>query len=873
MTEQTAQVSFTPATIDYTNRDFYSLREDLIARVKDRIPGWYGSDPSDFGVALVEAFAYLGDVTGYYIDRVANENTLSTASQRASVINLAQTYGYTPAGYQAALTTLTFRSTQPATWVIPAKSVVYGVFVDGDLTRQISFSTQTATTLNPPVAITGVNRTAASTATVLTVGSHNFFAGSSIFISGLTGTTAELNSTLGNTVTAVAGTGSAVTYTAANNFVVGQLATVTGASVTGFNVTDAVITAVTPTSFTIANSTTGASSAAVIPARFWTVASSTTTTLTLTTTKTTAISSTSLSGTAISAVGGSILATAIHGKYISSENPAVDSSDVAGELLGQSTGTPAQAFTLTESPVVDNTVRIFVKNGASYSEWTYVLNLVDYGPSDTVFTTFFDENDYVTVLFGDGVSGVIPPRAESIKAEYLVGGGTIGNIPVAQTDGAGGTAVSGLTSWYYVPGLTSGQLATLSSAVTVSNTTSGAGGANPDSIETMKVLAPLAFASLNRAVTLDDYASLALQLPTVGKANAISEKSSSVTLYVGPRQGPTVSDPYPLYIPPSDNISAPTELTTAWDAGDGTTGLKYDTIAALTGKTQIGVSLTILPVTYTLLKLSVLYTKLPQYTDAQVVAQINALLEAYYSYTVSSFGQTIYPGDIELLLRYAPGVANVSVVSLYKNGSTISRSILMGQPNEVFILTTSAAGVSGVASTTTLTSALSLCTLLGLTQSTGTRNPVTWDPAFYNYSLAVTSATTSVTLTPTTTTSDYSTIYVNDVVYASGAAVAIAVANVAVSAVSGSGTVITYTAPTATLKVGQLVTVTGATIAGYNVVNAPIASVTGTAFTVVSTATGATSTATVLPTTNVAIRVVAQDGTTLKNYAVIITKS
>lgn len=100
MTDTTAQVSYTPATIDYTNRDFYSLRQDLIARVKSRIPSWYGSDPSDFGLALVEAFAYLGDVTGYYIDRVANEGTLATASQRASIINLAQIYGYTPAGYQ-----------------------------------------------------------------------------------------------------------------------------------------------------------------------------------------------------------------------------------------------------------------------------------------------------------------------------------------------------------------------------------------------------------------------------------------------------------------------------------------------------------------------------------------------------------------------------------------------------------------------------------------------------------------------------------------------------------------------------------------------------------------------------------------------------
>ena len=101
-TEETAAVRVTPLSIDYTNRDFYSLREELIARVKERVPEWYGTDSSDFGVALVEAFAYMGDVISYYTDRVAHESNILTASQRSSIINLAKTYGYNPAGYQAA---------------------------------------------------------------------------------------------------------------------------------------------------------------------------------------------------------------------------------------------------------------------------------------------------------------------------------------------------------------------------------------------------------------------------------------------------------------------------------------------------------------------------------------------------------------------------------------------------------------------------------------------------------------------------------------------------------------------------------------------------------------------------------------------------
>ena len=101
-------VSSIPVSIDYTGRDYYSLREALIARIQERVPDWTAADPADFGVALVEAFAYLGDVVSYYIDRTANEAFLQTAVQRSSLLNIAQTFGYIPAGYRQASLTLTF---------------------------------------------------------------------------------------------------------------------------------------------------------------------------------------------------------------------------------------------------------------------------------------------------------------------------------------------------------------------------------------------------------------------------------------------------------------------------------------------------------------------------------------------------------------------------------------------------------------------------------------------------------------------------------------------------------------------------------------------------------------------------------------------
>ena len=117
-------VSNIPISVDYTSKDYYVLRDELIARVQDRIPEWTASDPSDFGVALVEAFAYMGDLISYYIDRNANESLITTATQRDSVINIAQTYGYIPSGYRQAFTLLTISNTSAAAVNIPAGTVI-----------------------------------------------------------------------------------------------------------------------------------------------------------------------------------------------------------------------------------------------------------------------------------------------------------------------------------------------------------------------------------------------------------------------------------------------------------------------------------------------------------------------------------------------------------------------------------------------------------------------------------------------------------------------------------------------------------------------------------------------------------------------------
>jgi uncharacterized phage protein gp47/JayE len=80
--------------IDYTNKDYASLREAMLELAKEKFPDWTDHSPNDLGVVLLELFAYMGDMLFYYQDRIANESYLETAVERRSVINLLRLIGY-----------------------------------------------------------------------------------------------------------------------------------------------------------------------------------------------------------------------------------------------------------------------------------------------------------------------------------------------------------------------------------------------------------------------------------------------------------------------------------------------------------------------------------------------------------------------------------------------------------------------------------------------------------------------------------------------------------------------------------------------------------------------------------------------------------
>jgi hypothetical protein len=80
--------------IDYTARDYASVRRALLDLIPSKLPEWTDRSEADFGVVMIELFAYMADILSYYQDRMANEAFLATAQERRSVIHHLRLIGY-----------------------------------------------------------------------------------------------------------------------------------------------------------------------------------------------------------------------------------------------------------------------------------------------------------------------------------------------------------------------------------------------------------------------------------------------------------------------------------------------------------------------------------------------------------------------------------------------------------------------------------------------------------------------------------------------------------------------------------------------------------------------------------------------------------
>ena len=177
------------------------------------------------------------------------------------------------------------------------------------------------------------------------------------------------------------------------------------------------------------------------------------------------------------------------------------------ETLGAGDGSQAlQTFKLKQPPLtfvsannpkgVDSTLRIDVNE----VEWQEVETLAGLGPKDHAFMTHTDDDGNTFATFGNGVEGSrLPTGLENVRARYRSGIGLRGNVKVEQIS----------------------LLAMRPQGVKgVINPIRASGGADAETGDQARRNVPLTVMSLDRLVSVQDYADFARTFAGIGKALA-----------------------------------------------------------------------------------------------------------------------------------------------------------------------------------------------------------------------------------------------------------------------------------------------------------------------------------------------------------------
>lgn len=166
-----------------------------------------------------------------------------------------------------------------------------------------------------------------------------------------------------------------------------------------------------------------------------------------------------------------------------------------------------QTFTLHQKPTtyvhdvqgatgVNDTLQVFVGD----EMWQEVPSLAESGPGDHHVMVQIDEDQKMSFMGGDGKHGAaFPTGSNNISVRYRTGLGATGNLPA--------NALSVLA-------------APLPFVQSSRNPVAGNGGADAQTIDVTRQMAPVTVRTLDRAVTVQDFKELALTYPGIDKANA-----------------------------------------------------------------------------------------------------------------------------------------------------------------------------------------------------------------------------------------------------------------------------------------------------------------------------------------------------------------
>lgn len=257
--------------------------------------------------------------------------------------------------------------------------------------------------------------------------------------------------------------------------------------------------------------------------------------------------------------------------------------------------------------------------------WTRRDSLLDSGKDGRHYTVEVDDEDRAWLLFGDGQIGERPAAGTQVRIRYLKTDGAAGNV--------GARAISKLIDG-------------ASPSVRVSNPAPASGGADRESIENARLVAPRLLRSQRRAVTAADYQALALSDPSVLQARAVGGGFGHVRVYVVAKGG----------------VAAEDELK-------GRLQVLFEQHRPLTSTVSVHD-----PVFVTL-SINVAIGIEGGFSEVDVSTRVRAALAALTALAGRSFGQIFYVSKVYEVVEAVEGVAyamvNVPVGVGYKDGQEV----------------------------------------------------------------------------------------------------------------------------------------------------------------------------------------------------------
>ena len=120
--------------LDYTNRDYESVRNDLVSTLPKYLPEYTDTSELDPGIVILELISRGIDILNFYQDSQANEVFLQYAQQRENILANSYSLGYTPAEATPSIFDLVFvlNSIQKQDVTIPMGFKVHTVKTEVD---------------------------------------------------------------------------------------------------------------------------------------------------------------------------------------------------------------------------------------------------------------------------------------------------------------------------------------------------------------------------------------------------------------------------------------------------------------------------------------------------------------------------------------------------------------------------------------------------------------------------------------------------------------------------------------------------------------------------------------------------------------------